>query len=170
MKLVNVVDIHNNIITCTIKAEYNNPLTSEEEQEIETLHDYVRKLKFADIDFSADIDMSNRLSGGIGRVQNQVQKDLLGRTFVLVNEIHVIDHSNRGKTWGLITGLAMTALAVATSSDGKISQSTQDDIAATANLISSWKKCALKVRTQLYQLVWDFGGEHGTRTHNTLIT
>ena len=104
---------------------------------------------------AADIDMSNRLSGGIGRVQNQVQKDLLGRTFVLVNEIHVIDHSNRGKTWGLITGLAMTALAVATSSDGKISQSTQDDIAATANLISSWKKCALKVRTQLYQLVWD---------------
>lgn len=58
MKLVNVVDIHNNIITCTIKAEYNNPLTSEEEQEIETLHDYVRKLKFTDIDFSADIDMS----------------------------------------------------------------------------------------------------------------
>ena len=58
MKLVNVVDIHNNIITCTIKAEYNNPLTSEEEQEIETLHDYVRKLKFADIDFQADIDMS----------------------------------------------------------------------------------------------------------------
>lgn len=104
---------------------------------------------------AADIDMSNRLSGGIGRVQDQVQKDLLGRTFVLVNEIHVIDHSNRGKTWGLITGLAMTALAVATSSDGKISQSTQDDIAATANLISSWKKCALKVRTQLYQLVWD---------------
>lgn len=104
---------------------------------------------------AADIDMSNRLSGGIGRVQDQVQKDLLGRTFVLVNEIHVIDHSNRGKTWGLITGLAMTALAVATSSNGKISQSTQDDIAATANLISSWKKCALKVRTQLYQLVWD---------------
>lgn len=104
---------------------------------------------------AADIDMSNRLSGGIGRVQDQVQKDLLGRTFVLVNEIHVIDHSNRGKTWGLITGLAMTTLAVATSSDGKISQSTQDDIAATANLISSWKKCALKVRTQLYQLVWD---------------
>lgn len=104
---------------------------------------------------AADIDMSNRLSGGIGRVQDQVQKDLLGRTFVLVNEIHVIDHSNRGKTWGLITGLAMTALAVANSSDGKISQSTQDDIAATANLISSWKKCALKVRTQLYQLVWD---------------
>ena len=34
---------------------------------------------------AADIDMSNRLSGGIGRVQNQVQKDLLGRTFVLVN-------------------------------------------------------------------------------------
>lgn len=104
---------------------------------------------------AADIDMSNRLSGGIGRVQDQVQKDLLGRTFVLVNEIHVIDHSNRGKTWGLITGLAMTALAAATSSNGKISKSTQDDIAATANLISSWKKCALKVRTQLYQLVWD---------------
>lgn len=104
---------------------------------------------------AADIDMSKRLLGGIGRVQDQVQKDLLGRTFVLVNEIHVIDHSERGKTWGLIAGLAMTALAVANSSNGQISKSTQENIATTANLISSWKKCALKVRTQLYQLVWD---------------
>ena len=104
---------------------------------------------------AADVDMSKRLLGGIGRVQDQVQKDLLGRTFVLVNEIHVIDHSERGKTWGLIAGLTMTALAVANSSNGQISKSTQENIATTANLISSWKKCALKVRTQLYQLVWD---------------
>lgn len=103
----------------------------------------------------ADIDLGRRLTGGLGRVQDEVQKDLLGRTFVLVNEIHVIDHSNRGKTWGLITGLAMTALAVAGSKNGQISQSTKNTINQTTELISSWKKCALKVRTQLYQLVWD---------------
>lgn len=102
-----------------------------------------------------DIDMGKRLQGGLGRVQDEVQKDLLGRTFVLVNEIHVIDHSNRGKTWGMIAGIAMTAMAVAGSKNGNVSKSTMNDITQTAQLISSWKKCALKVRTQLYQLVWD---------------
>lgn len=58
MKILNKVEILDNIITCVIKAEYNNPLTTEEEQEIETLHDYIRKLKFSEIDFSGDIDMS----------------------------------------------------------------------------------------------------------------
>ena len=102
-----------------------------------------------------DIDMGRRLSGGFGRVQDAVQKDLLGRTFVLVNEVHVIDHSERGKTWGLIAALALTAASAATSPNGKISESDKQLISSTSGLISSWKKCVLKVRTQLYQLVWD---------------
>lgn len=90
MKLVNVVDIHNNIITCTIKAEYNNPLTSEEEQEIETLHDYVRKLKFTDIDFSADIDMST----GMPIVAASATPDTVKVTLPAVtNKEYVIDEN-----------------------------------------------------------------------------
>lgn len=58
MKFLKDITIKDNVITYSLKADYNNPLTSEEEQEIETLHDYIRKIKFADIDFSADIDMS----------------------------------------------------------------------------------------------------------------
>lgn len=103
----------------------------------------------------ADIDLGRRLTGGLGRVQDEVQKDLMGRTFVLVNEIHVIDHSNRGKTWGTIFAVGMGVLAAASSRNGQISNSTKQSIQQTSELISSWKKCALKVRTQLYQLVWD---------------
>lgn len=58
MKFLESTVIENNIITYSLKASYNDPLTSEEEQEIETLHDYIRKVKFVDIDFTANVDMS----------------------------------------------------------------------------------------------------------------
>lgn len=58
MKFLESTVIENNIITYSLKASYNDPLTSEEEQEIETLHDYIRKVKFTDIDFTANVDMS----------------------------------------------------------------------------------------------------------------
>ncbi|MCM1276976.1 MAG: hypothetical protein NC299_16700 [Lachnospiraceae bacterium] len=58
MKFLERTVIENNIITYNLKAEYNDPPTSEEEQEIETLHDYIRKVKFTDINFTANIDMS----------------------------------------------------------------------------------------------------------------
>lgn len=58
MKFLESTVVENNIITYNLKAAYNDPLTSEEEQEIETLHDYIRKIKFADIKFTANVDMS----------------------------------------------------------------------------------------------------------------
>lgn len=58
MKFLRDVTIEENIITYSLKADYNDPLTSEEEQEIETLHDYIRKIKLSDIDFTGNIDMS----------------------------------------------------------------------------------------------------------------
>lgn len=58
MKLLRDVSIKDNVITYSLSADYNDPLTSEEEQEIETLHDYIRKVKLSDIDFAGDIDMS----------------------------------------------------------------------------------------------------------------
>lgn len=58
MKFLRDVTIKDNVITYRLKADYNDPLTSEEEQEIETLHDYIRKVKLSDIDFVGDVDMS----------------------------------------------------------------------------------------------------------------
>ncbi len=78
MKFLEKTDVENNVITYRLKAAYNDPLTSDEEQEIETLHDYIRKIKFSDIDFTADVDMSTGMpivapgggsgSSGIARV------------------------------------------------------------------------------------------------------
>lgn len=90
MKIVNQIEILDNIITCTIKADYNNPLTSEEEQEIETLHDYIRKLKFSDIDFTADIDMST----GMPIVAAAATVDTVKVTLPAVaNKVYVIDEN-----------------------------------------------------------------------------
>lgn len=90
MKIVNQIEILDNIITCIIKADYNNPLTSEEEQEIETLHDYIRKLKFSDIDFTADIDMST----GMPIVAAAATVDTVKVTLPAVaNKVYVIDEN-----------------------------------------------------------------------------
>lgn len=90
MKIVNKIEILDNIITCIIKADYNNPLTSEEEQEIETFHDYIRKLKFSDIDFSADVDMST----GMPIVAKTATVDTVKVTLpTVLNKEYVIDEN-----------------------------------------------------------------------------
>lgn len=53
------IDIENNIVKYAIKAKYNEELTDEEAMEIETLHDYVKKIKFSEIDFTANISMDS---------------------------------------------------------------------------------------------------------------
>lgn len=58
MKFLKDIVIKDNVITYSLKADYNDPLTSEEEQEIETLHDYIRKVKLSEIDFAGYVDTS----------------------------------------------------------------------------------------------------------------
>lgn len=53
------LDIENNIVKYAITAKYNEVLTDEEMMEIETLHDYVRKIKFSEIDFTANVSMDS---------------------------------------------------------------------------------------------------------------
>lgn len=53
------IDIENNIVRYSLHAKYNENLTDDEVIEIETLHDYIRKIKFADIDFTANITMKS---------------------------------------------------------------------------------------------------------------
>lgn len=53
------ITIENDIVKYEIKAQYNEDLTDDEELEIETLHDYIRKIKFSDIDFTANVTINN---------------------------------------------------------------------------------------------------------------
>lgn len=59
MKFKENINIENNIVNYELKAEYNEVPTDDELAEIESLHDYVRKIKFAEIDFTANIDISS---------------------------------------------------------------------------------------------------------------
>lgn len=59
MNLYEKIDINENIVKYLIKAKYNGVLTDAEELEIETLHDYIYKIKFSEIDFTANIKMGN---------------------------------------------------------------------------------------------------------------
>ena len=59
MNLKEKITIENNIVKYQIKAQYNEELTADEELEIETLHDYIRKIKFSDIDFTANVTVNN---------------------------------------------------------------------------------------------------------------
>ena len=59
MKFNEKIDTEQNIVKYSLTAAYNEDLTDDESMEIETLHDYVRKVRFADIDFTANITMSN---------------------------------------------------------------------------------------------------------------
>lgn len=59
MNLKEKITIENNIVKYEIKAQYNEELTDDEELEIETLHDYIKKIRFSDIDFTANVTMDN---------------------------------------------------------------------------------------------------------------
>lgn len=57
MKFNEKIDTENNIVKYYLKASYNDVMTDEEYLEVETLHDYIRKIKFDDIDFTANIEV-----------------------------------------------------------------------------------------------------------------
>ena len=59
MKFNEKISTEHNVVKYSLTASYNDELTDDEAMEIETLHDYVRKIKFSDIDFTANVIMSN---------------------------------------------------------------------------------------------------------------
>lgn len=59
MKFNEKIDTEQNIVKYSLTAAYNEELTDEESMEIETLHDYVRKIKFSNIDFTANVSMND---------------------------------------------------------------------------------------------------------------
>lgn len=59
MNFYEKINIKNNIVKYILMAKYNEELTDEESMEIETLHDYIHKIKFSEIDFTANISMDS---------------------------------------------------------------------------------------------------------------
>ncbi|MFG6378244.1 MAG: hypothetical protein K1W19_08015 [Lachnospiraceae bacterium] len=53
------INIENNIVKYAITTKYNEELTDEEMMEVETLHDYIRRIKFSEIDFTANVSMAS---------------------------------------------------------------------------------------------------------------
>ena len=74
-------------------------------------------------------------------------EELIGSTFILVNDIRYIDKS-RGSSviGGIVSGVLQAAIIM---SGGK---QTESDL---GTLISSYKGFNVKIKTYLYQLVWD---------------
>lgn len=74
-------------------------------------------------------------------------EELIGSTFILVNDIRYIDRS-RGSS--VIGGIVSAASQVAMIASG--GKQTENDL---GTLISSYKGFNVKIKTYLYQLVWD---------------
>lgn len=59
MNFYEKIDMNDNVVKYILKAKYNEELTDEETLEIESLHDYIHKIKFADIDFIANVNLDS---------------------------------------------------------------------------------------------------------------
>lgn len=95
-----------------------------------------------------DIEMAKRSARGMAMLQD-AGEDLIGRTYLLVNEITYIDKGKRSRNWGAaLNGLLQVAGAF-----------TGVDLSDTGNMvenmISSIKGFRVKINTRLYRLEWD---------------
>lgn len=153
MKILDKVEILDNIITCTIKAEYNDPLTTEEEQEIETLHDYIRKLKFSDITFSANIDMSS----GVPIVATAASADTVAVSLSnMLPKEYVVDEKLEIKFSLDVSRIANSELSTKISTKALMGQ------AKAAVFISCIKSEISDILTQMRSDDNDFEGENET--------
>ncbi len=77
-------------------------------------------------------------------------EDLIGNTFLIVNDIRYIDRSKGSGVWGAIAKGLGTAASIYT---GETSY--MDLGFSTGNLIETYKGFKVNIDTYLYQLVWD---------------
>lgn len=96
-----------------------------------------------------DKALAKRSARGLAMLQD-AGEDLIGNTFVLVNDIRYIDKSKKSGVWGAILSVGSMAAAIATNNS---------DIAnlgsSVGSVIESYKGFKVKINTYLYQLVWD---------------
>lgn len=82
-------------------------------------------------------------------------QELIGNTFVLVNDIQYIDKEQRAQFWAGVAALAGNVMAEATGEKTWATVGT-----TTALAVSTIKGFRVKVLTHLYQLVWDKAAEN----------
>lgn len=96
-----------------------------------------------------DKELAKRSKRGIAMLQD-AGEDLIGNTYLLVNEVRYIDKNARAKTWGLaLTVLGGVAgMATGNSDYVKLGQNYGD-------IIATLKGFSVKIHTRLYQLIWN---------------
>lgn len=96
-----------------------------------------------------DKELAKRSKRGIAMLQD-AGEDLIGNTYLLVNEVRYIDKNARAKTWGLaLTVLGGVAgMATGNSDYVKLGQNYGD-------IIATLKGFSVKIHTRLYQLLWN---------------
>ena len=98
-----------------------------------------------------DRELARQSARGLAMLED-AGADLIGNTFLLVNEASYIDKSKRSKVWGMIGGIAFGLLTMGAGGSAVQTSANMQNMAA---VISSYKGFAVKIETRLYRLVWD---------------
>ena len=105
-----------------------------------------------------DKELAKRSTRGIAMLED-AGEELIGKTFLLVNEIKHIDKGKRSRLFGNIIQVVGAVAEVATGVQGL-----SDLGESVGDLTASLKGFKVKIHTRLYQLVWD------EETANTFYT
>lgn len=98
-----------------------------------------------------DRELAKRTTRGMAMLED-AGEDLIGNTFILINDVNYIDKSKRSKLWAAIGGATLGLLAAAAGSSANDVSSITNN---TAAIIESYKGFSVKIRTKLYRLKWD---------------
>lgn len=144
MKFKENINIENNIVNYELKADYNEVPTDDELAEIESLHDYIHKIKFNEIDFTANIDMSSGTPTVTdAEAGDTVVEIALGK---IAPKEYVLDES-------LIISFSVDA--------GRISDSEVNDVLPTKALVSQSKIAVFqyKIKEKILNLLNEIRNE-----------
>ena len=98
-----------------------------------------------------DKQLAARSARGMAMLQD-AGEELIGNTFVIVNDIRYIDKSERAKTWGAIARIGMAVAGAATGMNMSSVNNLSNNI---GNIVESVKGFKVKINTFLYRLDWD---------------
>lgn len=98
-----------------------------------------------------DKELAARSVRGISMLED-AGEELIGNTYLLVNEVTYIDKNKRARLWGAIGGTLLAVAMVAGGGNASDATDLADDINTIA---ASLKGFSVKIRTRLYRLVWD---------------
>ena len=97
-----------------------------------------------------DKQLAARSARGLAMLQD-AGEDLIGNTFVIVNDIRYIDKSERSKTWGAIARIGLSVAGAAAGLNMNSVNNLSDNI---GNIVESVKGFKVKINTFLYRLDW----------------